>query len=52
MPYARDANGNIILNAAGRPTPIRADAYGRTLPIAPRLPVAQGLLFTGERPVR
>ena len=44
LPYARP-NGNIDYNQ-----PLRTDLYGRTLPVSPRLPVAQGLLYTGESP--
>lgn len=52
LPYARKSDGTFLLDAAGRPIPLRADVYGRTLPVVPRLPVAQGLLFFGENPVR
>jgi hypothetical protein len=47
LPYARNATGAIQYDQ-----PIRQDAYGRTLPLVPRLPVSQGLLFYGENPVR
>ncbi len=42
----------ILPYVPGTMTPIRPDEYGRTLPIVPRLPVAQGLLYSGENPVR
>lgn len=37
LPYALDGN------------PLRADGFGRVLPAAPRLPVAPGMLYAGER---
>ncbi len=52
LPYVRKPDGTFLLDNNGRPIPLRADVYGRTLPIVPRLPVAQGLLFFGENPVR
>ncbi|WP_394793183.1 hypothetical protein [Armatimonas sp.] len=30
--------------------PLRQDSFGNVLPVAPRLPVAPGLLYTGETP--
>ncbi len=48
LPYRRNLDGTYALDANGQLIPIRQDAYGRALPIAPRLPVAPGLLFFGE----
>lgn len=52
LPYARNADGTLLFADNGLPVPLRTDTFGRTLPIVPRLPVAQGLLFFGENPVQ
>lgn len=36
--------------APGTTTPLRTDEFGNMLPAAPRLPVAPGLLYSGETP--
>ncbi|MBI2844426.1 MAG: hypothetical protein HYX78_13600 [Armatimonadetes bacterium] len=37
-----------VLDNGGQPVPVRTDDYGRTLPIAPRLPVCESLYYYGE----
>lgn len=39
----------LLLPYAGDGSPLRADGFGRVLPAAPRLPVAPGMIYTGER---
>jgi hypothetical protein len=36
------------LRGSGALAPIRADKYGRALPIAPRLPVCGSLIYQGD----
>lgn len=54
LPYLRETNNPLAVqrDAGGLPIALRTDAYGRTLPVVPRLPVAQGLLYEGENPIR
>ncbi len=39
----------LLLPYAADGSPLRADTYGRVLPAAPRLPVAPGMIYSGER---
>lgn len=53
LPYQRDpGQPDGFARSGNQLVALRKDAYGRTLPMVPRLPVARGLLYQGENPLR
>lgn len=54
LPYLRETSDPTAIrrDTNGLPVAVRKDMYGRTLPVVPRLPVARGLLYMGENPIR